>query len=143
MRARPFISSVAVALVTTLLALPSTVEAQEPAVYQVVISVDPSTGALSYSQDPVIAYPGDRVVFSAPGVSTWTVTFHGETPFSNREISGTGEQSRNVPILPTAATGSYAYDVSVTVGDRTFVEDPEIIVRARDEGASPPSSPGM
>lgn len=127
-------------LVPLLLALPARAEAQEPpetpepVVHEVVISVDVSTGVLSYSLDPVEAMARDRVVFSAPGVESWTVTFTGETPFQDRVITGNGEQSRNVPILPTAAVGTYKYAVSVTVGGRTFTQDPEIIVRDRRAG---------
>lgn len=113
------------------LLLPVGLFAQQPQVHEVVIGVDVATGELSYSLDPVVAFRGDRVVFSAPGVESWTVRFPEDTPFGNREITGSGEQSRTVPILPAAAFQSYKYDVSVTVGGETFTEDPEIIVRDR------------
>lgn len=115
---------------------PRNLAAQEAGVHQVVISLNPETGALQYSLNPVVAFPGERVVFSAPGMDSWTVTFQGATPFANREISGTGEDVRNVPILPAAAAGTYKYDVSVTVGGRTVTEDPEIIVRPPGEGSA-------
>ena len=112
---------------------PAAVLAQgPPAVHEVMIFVN-DDGSLSYSQDPVYAYPGDMVVFSAPGSSSWSVTFTGETPFANRQIGGPGDQSRRVPVLPTAAAGSYFYVASVQMGDITYEEDPEIIVRGRGE----------
>lgn len=118
-------------LALTFVVLPTRAEAQGGVtVHRVVISLD-QNGSLRYSLNPVIAYPGDRVVFSAPGMDSWTVTFQGQTPFQNRVIGGTGSDQRNVPILPTAATGRYKYDVSVTVDGRTVTEDPDIIVRGR------------
>ena len=137
MRAGTLPTVLATVLVIPMLAFPGRAEAQNrpetprPVVHEVVISVDPSTGVLSYSLDPVEAIHRDRVVFSAPGVESWSVTFTGETPFENRVITGSGEQSRNVPILPTVAVGTYKYNVSVTVGGQTFTQDPEIIVRDR------------
>lgn len=109
-----------------------------PQVHEVVFSVDQRTGEISFSLDPVIVEQGrgDRIRFSATGVDSWAVSFAegSATPFSNRVIEGTGEQPRNVPILPNVATGTYKYDVSVTVGGSTWTVDPEIIVRARRGG---------
>jgi hypothetical protein len=106
-----------------------------PQVFDVVISFDTSTGTMSFSLDPVVVEQGrgDRIVFSAPGVEAWEVSFAegSETPFRNRVISGTGRQSRNVPVLPDVEPGSYKYDVSVTVGGETYTVDPEIVVRPR------------
>jgi hypothetical protein len=106
-----------------------------PQVFDVVISFDTSTETMAFSLDPVVveAGRGDRIVFSAPGVESWEVSFAegSETPFRNRVISGTGRQSRNVPILPNVEPGSYKYDVSVTVGGQTYSVDPEIVVRPR------------
>jgi len=123
--------ALSVVALLTLLVGSTPLQAQQPEVHQLVISVDVQTGELSYSHDPLLAYPRDRIVFSAPGVDEWTVTFTGDTPFSNRVIRGRGDQSRNVPVLPAAAIGSYKYDVSVTVDGVTFTEDPEIIIRDR------------
>lgn len=109
-----------------------------PQVYDVVISFDAATESMSFSLDPVVveAGRGDRIVFSAPGVERWEVSFAegSQTPFRNREIRGNGRQSRNVPILPNVEPGSYKYDVSVTVGGQTYTVDPEIIVRPRRGG---------
>lgn len=130
------------AIVLGLVLAPAAVVAQgPPAEHQVMIFVN-DDGSLSYSQDPVYAYPGDMVIFSAPGSSSWSVTFTGETPFANREIRGNGNQSRRVPVLPTAAAGSYFYVASVQMGDEIYEEDPEIIVRGRgdDEGVERPKS---
>ena len=126
------------ALTTLLVALPSRAAAQEVTTHRVVISLN-EQGELQYSLDPVVAYPGDRVVFSAPGMQSWTVTFRGATPFADRVISGTGTQERNVPILPNTAAGTYSYDVSVTRDGETVVEDPDIIVRDRGGDAKPGS----
>ena len=109
-----------------------------PQVYDVVISFDPSSESMSFSLDPVVveAGRGDRIVFSAPGVERWVVSFaeRARTPFRTREIRGNGRQSRNVPILADVEPGSYKYDVSVTVGGQTRTVDPEIIVRPRGSG---------
>ena len=106
-----------------------------PQVFDLVISFDAATQTMSFSLDPVVVEQGrgDRIVFSAPGVESWEVSFAegSRTPFQNRVISGTGRQSRNVPILPEAEPGSYKYDVSVTVGGETYTIDPEIVVRPR------------
>lgn len=106
-----------------------------PQVFDVVISFDTSTETMSFSLDPVVVERdrGDRIVFSAPGVESWEVSFAegSETPFRNRVISGTGRQSRNVPILPGVEPGSYKYDVSVMVGGERYTVDPEIVVRPR------------
>lgn len=109
-----------------------------PQVFDVVISFDTSSEAWSFSLDPVVVEQGrgDRIVFSAPGVDSWSVSFPegSATPFQNRVIQGNGRQSRNVPVLPEAAAGTYKYDVSVTVGGRTYTVDPEIVVRPRRGG---------
>jgi hypothetical protein len=106
-----------------------------PQVFNVVISFDAATETMSFSLDPVVVEQGrgDRIVFSAPGVESWTVSFAegSETPFRNRVISGNSRQSRNVPILPNAEPGTYKYDVSVTVGGQSYTVDPEIVVRPR------------
>ena len=99
-----------------------------------ILALDPGARVIvssGYSQDPVIADRGDRISFSAPGATSFTIRFREGTPFENRVISGTGEQARIVPVLPEAAYGSYFYDASVTIGERTYVEDPEIIIRDR------------
>ena len=118
---------------------PALLTAQDgPQVFDVVISFDVSTGTMSFSLDPVVVEQGrgDRIVFSAPGVESWRVSFAegSATPFQNRVIQGNGQQSRNVPILPNAAPGTYKYDVSVTVGGETHTVDPEIVVRPRRGG---------
>ena len=125
----------AVAL-AALLAVPSAGAGQEATTHTVVISFN-DQGELQYSLDPVIAYPGDRVVFRAVGIQSWTITFPDGTPFSERTISATGDQARTMPILPNAAVRSYAYDVSATRNGETVIEDPEIIVRDRGNGTPP------
>ena len=136
MKTRPTALFAALFAVAVLAVSPSSTEAQEVAIHRVVISLD-AQGGLQYSLNPVVAYPGDRVIFSAPGMDSWSVTFPEATPFANRTISGNGTQERNVPILPDAAAGTYKYDVSVTVDGRTVTEDPDIIVRGRGDPTPP------
>jgi len=119
---------------------PAAIEAQGNALHRVVISVNTVTGALSFSIDPVITEPGDRVMFEGIGVDTWAVTFQGDTPFAGRVIQARGNESRTVPILPNAAAGTYKYDASVTVGGQVFSRDPEIVVRGRGEQEKPDPS---
>ncbi|HSM05526.1 MAG TPA: hypothetical protein VK858_12990 [Longimicrobiales bacterium] len=110
---------------------PAQLMAQEPLVHEVVITVD-DEGQVVFSLDPVVAIPGDRVVFSAPGAESFTIDFPEGTPFQNRTITGTGQQPRNVPI-PSGKVREqpYKYDVAVVIGGTTYTRDPEIIVRDR------------
>lgn len=137
-RARKATQTLVVALIAALATLAPATAQDGPQVFDVVISFDASAGTLSFSLDPVVVEQGrgDRIVFSAPGVESWRVSFAEEsrTPFRNRVIEGNGRQSRNVPILPEAAPGTYKYDVSVTVGGETYTVDPEIVVRPRRGG---------
>jgi hypothetical protein len=123
------------------LAAPAQAEAQAT-VHQVVITVDVETGAISYSLNPVIAFPGDLVEFLAPQGS-WRVTFNQLTPFVEQSIANDQPQPRRVPIRGNAEPGSYKYTVFVTIGDQTYSEDPEVIVRGRGEQESQPGTGGF
>jgi plastocyanin len=123
------------------LSVPAQAEAQAT-VHQVVITVDVETGALSYSLDPVIAFPGDLVEFVAPQGS-WRVTFNQQTPFVEQSIANDQPQPRRVPIRGNAEPGSYKYTVFVTIGDQTYSEDPEVIVRGRGEQEAQPGTGGF
>jgi hypothetical protein len=135
MRVRSLSLHLARALVAGLCLATAAAAQDGPQVFNVVISFDTSTETMSFSLDPVVVEQGrgDRIVFSAPGVESWEVSFAegSRTPFQNRVISGNGRQSRNVPVLPNAEPGTYKYDVSVTVGGQSYTVDPEIVVRPR------------
>jgi hypothetical protein len=137
-RVRKIIFNLALALCLGPL-LPGTSAAQDgPQVFDVVISFDPSTETMSFSLDPVVVEQGrgDRIVFSAPDVESWRVAFAegAPSPLRSRVVQGSGRQSRNVPVVPEAAPGTYKYNVSVTVGGRTYTVDPEIVVRPPRSG---------
>jgi hypothetical protein len=110
---------------------PSSAEAQRPERHTVVVGLDEETGALTWSPDPVLVYRRDQIVFTAPGSDSLIVTFPEESPFRNRRIRVTGGQSPPIPVLPQAAFQSYKYDIALTVGGETYIQDPEIIVRDR------------
>lgn len=108
--------------------------------YLVGISVNTSTGEITVEPETLRVTRGDRIRFVGVGVDSWTVTFGEETPFANREITGTAEggpAQRLVPILPEAEYRSYKYDVSVTVGENSWTVDPEIVVGP--PGQAPPT----
>ena len=134
-RARRLSTIFAITLLGAIAATPGAAQDDGPQVFDVVISFDASTGTMAFSMDPVVVEQGrgDRIVFSAPGVESWRVSFAegSATPFQNRVIEGNGRQSRNVPVLPNAEPGTYKYDVSITIGGETHTVDPEIVVRPR------------
>lgn len=132
-----------VPLVLAGLCLATTATAQDrPQVHDVVITFDPVAERVGVSVDPVVVVRGrgDRIVFSAEGVDRWRVSVDegAPAPFPSRTIEGNAFQSRNVPILPEVAPGTYDYQVAITAGGETYSVGYRIVVRPEEPVESPP-----
>ncbi|NIN72202.1 MAG: hypothetical protein GTO46_09855 [Gemmatimonadetes bacterium] len=96
-------------------------------VHTVIITVDPATGAFSYSQDPVNARRGDHIEWNC-AQGAWSVHFIDRTPSNRVNQRGPRNGPRRLPIRQDAPFATYKYFVAVAIGDDVFTDDPEVVV---------------